>query len=69
MSFSLHTKTSVVNSVQPWFDAQYKSLDSFAASIDYFVFWADPTAGKCNDVYTDSSAVVILPHPTDYFHA
>jgi hypothetical protein len=64
-----YTKSKVVDSVQPWFDAQYKSLDSLAASADYLVNWFDPNAGKCLDVYNDNSVVVILPNPTDYFHA
>lgn len=62
-----YTNSSLVDVVQPWFTAQYASLDALAASLDYALFWLDPTAGDCLDFAHDPNVVVIMPYPTDYF--
>ena len=64
-----YTKTQVTNSVEPWFDAQFKSMDALAASLDYSVAWFDPSAGQCLNYYSDPNVVVLLPYPIDYFQA
>jgi len=63
-----YTKKELVNSVQPWFDTQHKSLKALAASVDYALVWADPTAGDCLDIGHDPNVVVLMPWPQDYFH-
>jgi len=63
-----YTKKELVDSVQPWFDTQHASLKALAASVDYALVWADPTAGKCLDIGHDPNVVVLMPWPQDYFH-
>lgn len=62
-----YTNASLVNTVQPWFQSQYASLDALSASVDYALFWIDPTAGECLDYTRDPDVVVIMPYPSDYF--
>ena len=62
------TKADLAGSIQPWFDAQYASLNALADSVDYALAWADPTAGECLNIGHDPNVVVILPWPQDYFH-
>jgi hypothetical protein len=64
-----YTRTQLVGSMQPWFDAQEQSLDALASSVDYVLIWADPKAGKCLDFEGDPDVVVLMPFPTDYFQA
>ena len=64
-----YTRKQLVDSIQPWFETQYASLDALAASVDYAVFWLDPNAGKCMDFASDPNVVVIMPQPADYFQA
>jgi len=64
-----YTRTSLVSSMQPWFDSQEASLDALAASVDYVLFWLDPKAGDCLDFDQDPDVVVIMPYPSDYFQA
>lgn len=64
-----YTRTQLVDSMQPWFDSQERSLDALAASVDYALFWMDPKAGDCIDFEHDPDVVVLMPYPTDYFQA
>ena len=61
------TKSELTGSFQPWFDAQYLSLNALAASVDYSLIWADPNAGECLDIGHDPNVVVLMPWPQDYF--
>ena len=63
------TKNSVVNSVQPWFDAQFASMDALGSSLDYVMKWLDPKAGVCLNYDEDPDVVVVMPFPADYFQA
>ncbi len=64
-----YTRSKLVASMQQWFDAQEKSLDALAASVDYVLFWIDPKAGDCLDFEHDPDVVVLMPYPMDYFQA
>lgn len=64
-----YTRTQLVDSMQPWFDSQERSLDALAASVDYALFWMDPKAGDCMDFEHDPDVVVLMPYPSDYFQA
>lgn len=64
-----YTRMHLVDSMQPWFDSQEKSLDALAASVDYALFWMDPKAGDCLDFDHDPDVVVLMPYPSDYFQA
>ena len=64
-----YTKASMVGSVQPWFDAQFASMNALGSSLDYAMSWFDPTAGQCLDYNEDPDVVVIMPYPVDYFQA
>lgn len=63
------TKSEIVGSVQPWFDAQFASMDALSASLDYTLSWFDPKAGQCLNYNEDPDVVVIMPYPSDYFQA
>ena len=63
------TKKSMVNSVQPWFDAQFASMDALGSSLDFVLRWLDPKAGVCLNYDEDPDVVVIMPFPADYFQA
>ena len=39
------TKAQLMAAVQPWFDAQFASMNALGASLDYAISWLDPTAG------------------------
>ena len=62
-----YTKSDMVASVQPWFDAQFASMDALASSLDYTLSWFDPKAGQCLNYNEDPDVVVIMPYPSDYF--
>ena len=64
-----YTKSEIVGSVQPWFDAQFASMDALAASLDYVLSWFESKAGQCLNYSEDPDVVVIMPHPSDYFQA
>ena len=64
-----YTKSSMVASVQPWFDAQFASMDALASSLDYTLAWFDVAAGDCLNYEQDPDVVVIMPYPADYFQA
>ena len=64
-----YTKSEIVGSVQPWFDAQFASMDALASSLDYTLSWFDPKAGQCLNYNEDPDVVVIMPYPSDYFQA
>ena len=64
-----YTKSEMVASVQPWFNAQFASLDALGSSIDYAMSWLDPKAGQCLNYNQDPDVVVIMPYPVDYFQA
>ena len=64
-----YTKTSLVSSVQPWFDAQFSSMNALASSVDYTMAWFDVKAGDCLNYNQDPDVVVIMPYPSDYFQA
>lgn len=64
-----YTKSEIVGSVQPWFDAQFASMDALAASLDYVLSWFDSKAGQCLNYNEDPDVVVIMPFPSDYFQA
>ena len=64
-----YTRTSVVASVQPWFDAQFSGLDAMADSVDYALSWYEAEAGNCLDHNEDPDVVVLMPYPVDYFQA
>jgi hypothetical protein len=64
-----YTKSEMVGSVQPWFDAQFASMNAFAASLDYSLSWFDSKAGQCLNYNEDPDVVVIMPFPSDYFQA
>jgi hypothetical protein len=57
----------MVGTVQPWFDAQFASMDALASSLDYTLSWFDPKAGQCLNYNEDPDVVVIMPFPSDYF--
>lgn len=63
------TKSEMVGSVQPWFDAQFASMNAMAASLDYTLSWFDAKAGQCLNYNEDPDVVVIMPYPSDYFQA
>jgi hypothetical protein len=62
-----YTKSEIVGSVQPWFDAQYASMNALASSLDYSLSWFDSKAGQCLNYNEDPDVVVIMPYPSDYF--
>jgi hypothetical protein len=62
-----YTKSEMVGTVQPWFDAQFASMDALASSLDYTLSWFDPKAGQCLNYNEDPDVVVIMPFPSDYF--
>lgn len=64
-----YTKSQMVAAVQPWFDAQFASMDALGASVDYAMSWLDPSAGQCLNYNQDPDVVVIMPYPVDYFQA
>ena len=64
-----YTKAQLVAAVQPWFDAQFASMNALGASLDYTISWLDPTAGECLAYGQDPDVVVIMPYPVDYFQA
>jgi hypothetical protein len=64
-----YTKSEMVGSVQPWFDAQFASMNALAASLDYALSWFDSKAGQCLNYNEDPDVVVIMPFPSDYFQA
>ena len=64
-----YTKTQLVSSLQPWFDAEFASMDALASSFDYSLSWLDPDAGDCLNYNQDPDVVVIMPYPVDYFQA
>jgi hypothetical protein len=64
-----YTKSEIVGSVQPWFDAQFASMNALAASLDYALSWFDSKAGQCLNYNEDPDVVVIMPFPSDYFQA
>ena len=63
------TKSEMVGSVQPWFDAQFASMNALSSSVDYTLSWFDPKAGQCLNYSEDPDVVVIMPYPSDYFQA
>ena len=63
------TRRTVTASVQPWFDAQFASMDALGASLDFALGWLDPKAGVCLNYDEDPDVVVIMPFPADYFQA
>ena len=62
-----YTKSSMVAAVQPWFDAQFASMNALASSLDYTLSWFDINAGDCLNYDQDPDVVVIMPYPADYF--
>lgn len=61
------SKSGVKNSMQPWFDAQFKSTQAMASSLDYVLSFISSEAGRCMDFSNNPYTTVLLPEPMDYF--
>ena len=62
-------KEGMTSSMQPWFDAQFKSTQAMASSIDYILSFVSNEAGRCMDFGSNPFATVLIPEPIDYFAA
>jgi hypothetical protein len=52
-------KSGIISSMQPWFDAQFKSTQAMASSIDYLLSFVSSDAGRL--VHSQSVIVVLIP--------
>ena len=61
--------SSIHDTLEPWFNSMYISLDTLSNVVDYMLINFDSKAGQCLNLEQDPFIVVIMPQPVDYFQS
>ena len=66
-SMIAHTRSSMEQTMRPYFASVMSSLDALGDLVDYMLIGYDADAGQCKNFDSNPQVVVIMPEPVDYF--